>query len=432
MQGRERELLLGLSVGIGALVWLGGLFAATPLTPTNEGRDIDGVWYAAIARDPGLLLRPPGEVSALGPGWASTDPVLWPPSVLAHWAPFCWRVLTPLLVHAMNLPVLEGFLWLNFAGQTAAAVLLWALLRRLGVAPGLAGAGVALHLTSFWGPRFAFWSPAHIETMSMVLTLALLLAMVSGRSISTAALFVFAALQREQLLTLALFHLLWLRSARGWSWPRALAVACAAVLPGALVQLALRTMIEPINSHALVPSILFYHQQRWDHVVESRGLYLVRFVVGTLHTLGGLPILCLLGGPPLWRALRREGHWLVMALVTWLLVWVGGVDNERRVFYAFPLLLAPLLMHWGETPLARRTLPLLIWVFAGHVTLNLILINLSSPEMYGRTAISVFLPHGDLPRHVARLGAVWAAMALGGGALLRRRRGETAAAPEER
>jgi hypothetical protein len=417
MGGHEREMVWTLGVAVAALVWLALLFRFTPLTSTNEGLDIDGVWYAAIAREPWRLLVE-SKSRDLRPEALGTDPSHWSIDQLTHWAPFCWRPLTPLLVRATGSPGVAGFLQIDFVGQWLAAILLWALLRRLSIPPGLSAAGVILYLTSFWGPRFAFWSPCHTETVTMVLELAILLAIVAGKPWITAILFLLGSLQREQLLTLALFQALWLWVNGGRPLPLALALAALIVLPGTVVQAAMRGLIHPLNSHHLLATIAFYSGQRWSHVVESRGLYIVRFVAGTLHSLGAVPFLILLGGPALWRALRRDAPWLLMALATWVLVWTGGVDNERRSFYVFPMLLAPLLLRWRESPLARATWPVLLWAFMGHVVVNLVFIDLSSPEMYGRTAISVFLPHADLPGYLARLGAVWAMTLIGGATIL--------------
>ncbi|MBN1475922.1 hypothetical protein JXA47_04130 [Candidatus Sumerlaeota bacterium] len=393
--GVSPETTLTLAVAAVSFIALAALFAWTPLTPVNGGEDMyDGRYYAAMARTP----------------WQATE--------MTRFAPFCWRVLTPWIVHALSMPAVEGFLMVSFLGQWATAILLWLLLRYLRVAPLLAAAGVAMHLTSLWGPRFAFWSPCHPETMTQLITLALLFAIVSGKPIVTAALFILGALQREQLMTLALFQALWLW--RGGRSPlRAFALAALIALPGAAVILGLRLAIHPVNPRGMAETILYYLGMRWDHTVESHGLYVVRYLAGTLRSLGAVPWLILLGGPVLWRRLRGEWPWLVMALLTWVLVWAGGVDCERRVFHAFPLLLIPLLVHWRGTSLDHRTLPLLLWALLAHLAVNVFLVDFSTVEQMIRTCHTMFLPEPDLGGHLLRLSGVWAAFVAGGWAISR-------------
>lgn len=408
----RRETIWTIAIVGVSLLWLGALMQWTPLTPVNDGRDIDGVYYTSMARDPWSVFRPlPQELDENQLRELALDPARWGTDARNHFAPFCYRILSPALVSlfAKARPV-AGFLMLSFVGQWIAAALLWLLLRRLGVSPWLAALGVALHLTSFWGPRFAFWSPCHPETTSLIITLALLLSITSHVHWLTAVLLAVGALQREQILTLALFQALWLWR-EGRRPLKAFALAALLVLPGFLMLLALRIAIEPINSFNLLDTIRFYSAQRWDHIVESHGIYIVRFLVGVLHTLGALPFLILLGGKTLWRDLKREWPWWGMVAVTLVLVWTGGVDCERRAYYALPLILAPLLANWQIT---RRTAALMIWALVCHIVLNLALIDLSSNETYTQTAISVFMTSDEVPRHLARLGSVWVALLVGG------------------
>lgn len=390
-----RDLAWTLAIAVAALVWLGALFQATPLTPINGGEDrYDGQFYAAMARDP------------------------WTASPMTRLAPFCWRVLSPLAVHQMGMGAVEGFLLLSVAGQWIAALLLWALLRRLGVDAPLAAMGVALLLTSFWGPRYAFWSPCHPETVTLVLALALALATVSGGRWTLGVLFAVAALQREQLMTFALFVWLWLWTHERRRPLRALGLAALVALPGVAVLAGLRLTVTPVNPRGLVETMGFYGSLRWGHVIESQGLYVARFLAGSLRALGAVPWLIVLGGPPLWRRLRGESAWLALALVTWLLVWFAGTDTERRAFHAFPLLLVPLLVHWRETPLARATWPVAALAFAVHVVLNLVMVKVGDPDRH-HASITETMPDALFLRALGLSAALWLTLLLGGATLIR-------------
>jgi hypothetical protein len=366
-----------------SLAWLAFLYARTPLTPISGGRDLyDGLHYAAMAETP------------------------FEANPMTRLQPFCWRVLSPWLVGAFSDNVVQGFLTLSFLGQWLAAVLLWALLRGLNVSPLLSAFGVALHLTSFWGPQYAFWSPCHPETMNMVMLLALLITITRGKPWLTAVLTILAAMQREQLLTLALFQWLWLWTRQGKRPLPAFGLSALIFLPGALTLLALYLAIEPINPRGALETIGFYSRQKWEHLESSNGIYGLRFLVGSLVALGVVPWLILLGGPRLWRGLRADAPWLVMALVTWIFVVIAGTDCERRVYVAFPLLLAPLLTRWGDSSLAARTVPLILWALVIQLVMSLTLVDLSSPDQMVNTTLAIFMPNEEFWSHTIKMSLV--------------------------
>src|SRR5579859_6374408 len=60
---------------------------------------------------------------------------------LAHEPPFCWRILTPLVVHLLPLPTLDGFWLVTLAGLAGAVLALQWALRGLGLPTGAVAAG---------------------------------------------------------------------------------------------------------------------------------------------------------------------------------------------------------------------------------------------------------------------------------------------------
>jgi len=109
----------GLSLATG-LVWLVGGFLTYPM-PDNVPTRWDHYRYIAISQHP----------------FASDDP-------LAREAPYCWRILTPLLVYLSPLAWPVSFMLLTLLGLGGAALTLYSYLRKLGYSEQAGIFGLAL------------------------------------------------------------------------------------------------------------------------------------------------------------------------------------------------------------------------------------------------------------------------------------------------
>ncbi|MBN2561502.1 MAG: hypothetical protein JXQ75_11290 [Phycisphaerae bacterium] len=316
----QRWDLLGATVLYPTVLVL--LFCMTGLTPKHDGRGHDGIYYAAMARD---------EARA-----ESFVPV----------APYCYRVLTPLLSTCLPGPVVWRFRLLNLV-TWASVLIVWHLLaRRIGLSRSFAMFGGLLLATSAWGPAFAFYCPCYIDPLMYLFVLVGLNLMLARRTRWLAVLLPIAMLQREQCAIVWVCALVYEIKSVGWSrrlaWRYGLTLAaCAGVWA------ALRLVITPIGSTTGAPWNVAFAVAGW--LLTDPG-YLFKSVLGVVYALG-LPLvgLVLLPGA---RRYVREHRWVLYYLVCCLLSLLGGSDKARLAFLAQPVLL--LVFLHGLQPLLSR------------------------------------------------------------------------------
>ncbi|MCL6643629.1 MAG: hypothetical protein K6U88_01405 [Dehalococcoidia bacterium] len=91
-----------------------------------------------------------------------------------HIAPYCWRVLVPLVAWASPLPLQWTFFAIAAAALAGAGAALWTILREEGLPAPLAAAGVLLMFSAGWGVRYQladFWLPDAAATAAIVLAM---------------------------------------------------------------------------------------------------------------------------------------------------------------------------------------------------------------------------------------------------------------------
>ncbi|GIW18956.1 MAG: hypothetical protein KatS3mg064_2113 [Tepidiforma sp.] len=166
-----------------------------------------------------------------------------------HIAPYCWRVLVPLLAWAAPLPLQWTFLAAAFAGAFTAGAATWRLLRSEGHPPGLAAAGVLLLFATGWGLRYQladFWLPD--AAASGAIALCLLFAARGQPRAFAAALFA-GALAKESALIAAPLALAFADRLPG-SGRRRLVTGALAPLPGVAAAVLVRVAIPAWNDDA--------------------------------------------------------------------------------------------------------------------------------------------------------------------------------------
>ena len=153
--------------------------AGTNLTDFAHGFGVDGRMYAAIAY-PGLY-----------------------PEAFRLQAPWCWRLLSPMLVSLLPLPPLRAFLAANLAASYAAAVLLLFIGARMKFNRRTMLLLPALYTTIFWTVRWGAYTPPYIDSHTQVFMLAAILAALHGRLWMVCALLFLGVLQKESVLFVA-------------------------------------------------------------------------------------------------------------------------------------------------------------------------------------------------------------------------------------
>ncbi len=279
-------------------------------------------------------------------------------------APWGYRVLTAWAVKALPVPkVVRGFRYLAIGALTAAGVLLFSFLGRLGHGPWWALLAVAVYGLSepvARAVRFGFLS----EPLSLLLLVAFLFALEAGAGLGLlCGLLTLGALSKEILLLLVplVFFDRWGR--QGW-W-RAVAAALVVALPGLVATLLLRVYwvphigsTLPVPAPDVIPAALGLILAGWGDWLWPSLLY----GVTPLAVLGALRQRS--------RAYLRRYGYLVIA--TGALPFLAGLyvgestpthffaaDVPRLLIYALPLWL-PLALT-ALAPLTRPQQPLSRW-----------------------------------------------------------------------
>lgn len=144
------------------------------------------MYYLALARQP----------------FGSADPA-------AHFAPYCWRIMGPLLVHLLPMPITVGFWLLTLSSLAGGTFALQWILRGLGLPRGAVIAGGCAW--ALLGPATGalIWSPFMTDPLALCLTFAMVGCAIHGRGRTLVLLAVLGALTKEATVLGAVFALLW-------------------------------------------------------------------------------------------------------------------------------------------------------------------------------------------------------------------------------
>ena len=303
--------LLTLLALAGLVAWHGPLY----YDPSAPAERHDHFRYIAMAANP------------FAPSGIGLDP------------PYCWRILTPLIVHYLPVPTLTGFWLLTCTGLALAVVgLVWCL-RGLGLSPATALAGGLAFVLLGPATGFELWDYMLTDPLTLALLAWIVALAVRRMGAPLLVLLPLMALSKETAIMAGIFAVLWAAEKRD----RRLAVFAAAGLVAAVgVLVGLRIAIRPGSGYSLGSDLvrgflLFVLQPAW-------GLY--RLTSGTApawYLL--LPIALLqLTHPP--RLLRSPAWgWLLLSATAQILI---ASDGDRLVVCAFPAVIAAVCfeMSW--------------------------------------------------------------------------------------
>ncbi|HEU5379115.1 MAG TPA: hypothetical protein VFV38_27140 [Ktedonobacteraceae bacterium] len=321
----HRGLIIDLSMGgllalleLGLLAFLLYLGLLDPLKSLRP--HWDNLYYEAMARSP-----------------FSSD-------VLVHTGPFCWRVLTPWLVHVLTifgLSIQSGFFLISILSLYGAIIGTYILLRLCGATPWQAVAIALLVQTQYALGFLGLWDYALTDPLSdLLLVLAfifywrdqprwLLVVLALGALNRETALFVVAAFAGEQIIR------------RDW---RHLKAYLPTYIIPILIVIVLHLAIYQVNQYSPLSEIQTAWSQRSSLVGRGSTLklfgnvnpYLLNLYHLTINSFGLLLPLLLLQiiHPP--QVVRRPVVWIFLA-VTVLSSSVLAGDNERLMIIVFPV-----------------------------------------------------------------------------------------------
>jgi hypothetical protein len=318
------------------------------------------------------------------------------PSVQAHIAPYCWRVLTPFLARQLarlGLSIHQAFYLLTNVFLCGFLVALFGYLRALGFLEREALLGMVLVGLMPGAVRWYEYQYWMTDPLALLLVCASLLCIESGRERLLLPLAVLGVLTRESFLLVLVYYAVRClqRSGLRAAVLRTLALAVAPVA----VLLLLHALITPEPGPRLLKVIREIVAFRVSALWENQ-LYLA--TIGTFGVL--LPLV--FHEPAL--TLERIRRWPAAAallLATYLTLFFGN-NTDRLLAYAAPVVVAAALLGLRIPAFSRDPTRLATWS-AAAVALQ-ILFWWTTP--FHREAVSVYQPT-NWP-NVVTLLAFWA------------------------
>lgn len=306
-----------------------------------------------------------------------------------HIAPYCWRILTPLLVGRLPVDLTAGFLGITVVSLFLTGLALYALTRSLGFDERLALLGVLMFYALGWAVKYTlydFWLP---DALSFLLTTLVLLCLVRRWDWGFVLLLAVGVAVKETVLIVApLYYTFRARRLVDGYW---LGRTALAVAPAVAVLGLIHWAIPPYNNDpaylARLPLSLRlvreydgtggYYSSYWDYgwmlrevglprLANLRGDDLLAWSFGAFGLCVG--VLPFLGG-------REARGFFARCLPMFLMVYgqpLFVVSQERNIVILFPVLI-PLALYGAQRladrlcldPLALAGLPLAF--FALHV-----------------------------------------------------------------
>jgi hypothetical protein len=281
------------------------VFLTTQVTERNGGYDSDGLIYGRMA------LSPPFECSAAP-------------------APFCQRVLTPLIVSLLPGDPLNRFRWVAFVSSVLSLCTFYGILRQVGHSIAMSHLGVLFYAGVFWTLKFSFYSPAYIDHVSQLLLLLTIYTTISGHTALAVGLLCLSAFQKESLPLFSLFVAAdWWHQRHRRSIVRPLLAVMAIIgLPVACSLLARH--LAPVDGQAAI-SVLLGEAKRF-----LRPVFWSIFIQAIFSGLGLLPVLLLVQYRPTLEFLRQRPAFIVYLLLAAAAL-LGGCDKSRLFNYSLPV-----------------------------------------------------------------------------------------------
>lgn len=312
-------------------------------------------------------------------------------------APFCWRLLTPALVHAA---VERGAdLNLAFYGLTSLALFgflftLHRLLLQLGFAPREAALGLLLTGLLPGAVRWYHYQYWMTDPLALFLLALAFLLVETRRDAALAALGALAAANRETSLIVFPYHLARaLQAGGGW---RALARSAAVAAPAVLSLAWIRYGLVPRPDESLAATVREALGFRWRHLLDNQ-LYLA-----SLGSFGVLLPLALLFPSRFGAWLRRRPHEAAVVALAYASLALAN-NTERLLAYALPVAVPAAIRGLRAGLDAGR----LAFGPVAALVLGLQLLHYLTTPFHGVLGLSLYQPVNWWV--VASLTAFWAA-----------------------
>ncbi len=307
-----------------------------------------------------LLVQWHGQLGVVNDASFYVAMAQYPLNPSSYVPPYGWRVLTPLLVHILPLPIDAGFWLLTLLCLAGTIFALQAFLRGLGMSNRAILIGGMVWVTLGPATGYLLYNYHAVDPLSCLLLSAAMACVVWRRGLLLVVVLAGMAFNKELVLLAAIFAVLWAFERRDHAMQRWSVIG---LLLSTGVLIGLRVVL-PAGQYSIFQFDAIYVDDRapsklgaiattagtWGTLLSSNWRLvraIVRAMAATAGTWGILLPVALL-------ALRRPG--IMRSWATWILL-IGATaqvlvswDVERVVMYGFPVIIAAVVTeefrHW--------------------------------------------------------------------------------------
>jgi len=264
-------------------------------------------------------------------------------------APFCWRILVPLLASLLPFEISYNFVLINFIALWASAVILYFLFRKMSFSKYLSFSGMLFFFSLGWIARYNIYNFWLVDSMLYLFLTILLWALFADRNILFSFLLMIGVMVKESILFVAPLYYTF-RAIKLWD-RKCFFRFCWIILPAILMFLVIRILIPQKNGDntylaALSPCLLNGFDEN-PYVLSSifRNFTVLMlanikkdplefFVSCSIGTFGVLPLFLFL------FAIKNHAKTLLCYLpfvfLTFLTIFFA-VNTERMLILIFPV-----------------------------------------------------------------------------------------------
>lgn len=247
-------------------------------------------------------------------------------------APFCYRILTPLLVHYLPFSTSTNFLIFNSIALILSSMLLYWLLCTLNMSKKLSVIGVLLFLTS-WHIQFYYFCRVRVYPLTLALIVLILIFIVRRNTVGFLITITLAALQREAPLCLIPVHFMYNYNKK-WSDFKTLLLYVPPFLVFFTIKLCIVPRLEELYPFSYLQTFIFMLMYNLSSVQN-----VLRIIHSFFYTYNILAIIFFLELNNIYRYLVINKVWVVYIFINTIVVIISGLDIDRFQFYIFPAII---------------------------------------------------------------------------------------------
>jgi hypothetical protein len=250
---------------------------------------------------------------------------------LVHQAPFCWRILTPWLVHFLPMDFSVSFYLITFLALCFSGYVFYFCMRALKLSSIISSLGVVLFMLVYTVTSFNMWDFYLTDPIGLMFVGISFYFLIVGKDWLLALVMAVGIANKETILIMVPVFFVYLLCRRRYSLFRSVLRTLVVMTPCLIIFLVIRLLIKPFNDYGLGQITLTLTNYK------SQGIFyaLYSFSFGTW---GIILSLFLLKPREKFSLLIKRLDLLVLVLLIYATLLIGN-DAGRMLVYAYPVLI---------------------------------------------------------------------------------------------